>query len=164
MRDRNLSRAGEILMVMNNPHEDLSMINQLIPTGQPALAGEQIRISQHSIQRYQERVDASSSVAVAVGAIRQILTTGSARPRPRNWTTCRVDPGMRWVHSVDRSDICLVLRNSTVVTVFTVELCAPSLDHDSYAPIPRRPRSWQQRMEDEADIYEPLPDDLVWVA
>ena len=43
------------------------MINQLILTGQPALAGEQIRISQHSIQRYQERVDASSSVAVAVG-------------------------------------------------------------------------------------------------
>lgn len=140
------------------------MISSTIVTRQPAPAGDQIRISQHAIQRYQERVDASSSVAIAVGAMRQILATGSARPRPRNWTTSRAEPGMRWIYAADRPDICLVVRNSTVVTVLTVDLCAQSLDRGSYAPIPQRPRSWQQRIEDEADIYEPLPDDLAWVA
>ena len=140
------------------------MINPTALTNQPALAGEPIRISHHAILRYQDRVDASSSLASAVGAIRQILTTGAARPRPRNWTTSRAEPGMRWIYGADRPDICLVVRNSTVVTVLTVELCAQSLDRGSYAPIPQRPRSWQQRIEDEADIYEPLPDDLAWVA
>ena len=140
------------------------MISSTLVTRHPAPAGDQIRISQHAIQRYQERVDASSSVAVAVGAMRQILTTGSARPRPRNWTTSRAEPAMRWIYGAERPDICLVVRNSTVVTLLTVELCARSLDGGSYAPIPQRPRSWQQRIEDEADIYEPLPDDLAWVA
>jgi hypothetical protein len=140
------------------------MISSTMLTRQPAPAGDQIRISQHAIQRYQERVDASASVASAVGAMRQILTTGAARPRPRNWTTSRAEPGMRWIYGADRQDICLVVRNNTIVTVLTVELCAQSLDRGSYAPIPQRPRSWQQRIEDEADIYEPLPDDLAWVA
>jgi hypothetical protein len=149
---------------MNNLQEVPTMISSTILTRQPAAAGDQIRISQHAIRRYQERVDASSSVAVAVGVMRQILSTGSARPRPRNWTTSRVEPGMRWIYAADRPDICLVVRNSTVVTVLTVELCAQSLDRGSYAPIPKRPRSWQQRIEDEADIYEPLAHDLAWVA
>jgi hypothetical protein len=147
---------------MNNRQEVPSMISSTILTRQPAAAGDRIRISQHAILRYQERVDASSSAAV--GAIRQILTTGSARPRPRNWTTSRAEPGMSWIYAAERPDICLVVRNSTVVTVLTVELCTQSLDRGSYAPIPQRPRSWQQRIEDEADIYEPLPDDLAWVA
>jgi hypothetical protein len=164
LRDGHLSRSGGILKVMNNLQEVPSMISSTILTRQPTAAGDQIRISEHAIQRYQERVDASSSVAVAVGAMRQILTTGTARPRPRNWTTSRAEPAMRWIYAAERPDICLVVRNSTVVTVLTVELCAQSLDRDSYAPIPQRLRSWQQRLEDEADIYEPLPDDLAWVA
>jgi hypothetical protein len=140
------------------------MVNPTTLIGQPALAGDQIRISQHAIQRYQERVDASSSVAGALGAMRQILTTGASRPRPRNWTTSRTEPGMRWIYTADRRDICLVVRNSTVVTVLTVELCAQSQDGGSYAPTPHRPRRWQQRLEDEADINEPLPDNLARVA
>lgn len=154
---------GEILMVMNNAQEVTSMVNPTISAPQPAIAGHPIRISQHAVQRYQERVDPAAPAVIASAAIHQILSTGSVRPQPRDWTTCRVEPGMRFVYSADGEDVCLVLRDLTVVTVLTVELCARSLDR-GYTSAPRRLRSWQQRMEDEADIYEPLPDDLAMVA
>lgn len=151
-------------MVMNNPPEVPSMINPITLTAQAALNAQLVRISKHAVQRYQERVDPAAPAGVAAGAIRQILSTGSARTQPRHWTTCRVEPGMRFVYAANRADVCLVLRDSTVVTILTVQVCAAPRARSSWAPIPRRLRTWQERLEEEADIYEPLPDDLAWVA
>ena len=45
----------------------------------------EIRITTHTIERWQQRVDPASSWLAAHLAIRKLLNTGRSRPTPRHW-------------------------------------------------------------------------------
>lgn len=132
------------------------------------LGNSPVRISNHAIDRYRDRVDLKSDRRAAFAAVGAILAAGTVRTTPRWWTTSRLEPGTRLVYSAVNSDVCLILKNDTVVTLVTRALCAPS---GSVTPA-RRPgirsgpyaRSNRVFEDDGADIYEPLPEELAWVA
>jgi hypothetical protein len=136
-------------------------------TGQVALGDSHIRISRHAINRYSERVDCTADRSVAFQAIAAALAAGTVRTTPRWWTTCRLAPGTRLVYSAVSPDLCLIIKNGTVVTLVTRELCAraralPRPSRDGIR-LERYSRSDRVFEDDGADIYEPLPEDLTWV-
>ena len=78
------------------------------------------RISQHAIDRYIERVDASVSRHNAKREIDEILAAGTRRATPRRWMrNVRKTPGLRFVYWHERPDICVLLFADTVLTVLT---------------------------------------------
>lgn len=82
-------------------------------------------ISNHAIQRFQERVAPSSSNRDALSQIRSILVSANRRSRPRWWTRVAGErPGCRYLYSARRADVCLVVRDGVVVTVFSRSVCA----------------------------------------
>jgi len=84
-----------------------------------------LTISNHAIQRYQERVAPAISNREAVSQIRSILATANSRSRPRWWTRVAGErPGCRYLYSASRADVCLVVRDGAVVTVFSRSVCA----------------------------------------
>jgi len=137
-------------------------------TGQVALGGSPIRISRHAIDHYSERVDRTAGRSVAGLAIADMLAAGTVRTTPRWWTTCRLEPGIRLVYSAVNPDVCLIIKDAIVVTLVTRELCAPAraLPQPSRDGIrlERYSRSDRVFEDDGADIHEPLPEDLAWVA
>ena len=148
-------------------------MNQVISASGPtpglvALGSSPIRISGHAIDRYRERVDPTADRCVAFQAIAAMLASGTVRTTPRWWTTCRLETGTRLVYSAVNADVCLIIKEGTVVTLVTRALCAParSLARHSRSDIkPERcARSHRVFEDDGADIYEPLPEDLAWVA
>jgi len=84
-----------------------------------------LTISSHAIQRYRERVSPTISNREAVSQIRSILVTANSRSRPRWWTRVAGErPGCRYLYSASRADVCLVVRDGAVVTVFSRSVCA----------------------------------------
>lgn len=136
--------------------------------GLVALGNNPIRISSHAIARYSERVDRSAARTAAFQAIAEMLAAGTVRTTPRWWTTCRLEPGTRLVYSAVNPDVCLIVKNDTVVTLVTRDLCAPSrsMGRPSRSGIKATPyaRAARGYEDDGSDIYEPLPEDLAWVA
>jgi hypothetical protein len=132
------------------------------------LGNSPVRISSHAIDRYRDRVDLKADRRSAFAAIGAMLAAGTVRTTPHWWTTCRLEPDTRLVYSAVNPDVCLIIKNGTVVTLVTRALCAPSrsvtparrlgIRSDPYA------RSNRVFEDDGADIYEPLPEELAWVA
>jgi len=84
-----------------------------------------LSISNHAVHRFQERVAPSISNREAVSQMRSILTTANSRSRPRWWTRVAGErPGCRYLYSASRADVCLVVREGVVVTVFSRSVCA----------------------------------------
>lgn len=136
-------------------------------SGLVALGNSPIRISRHAIDRYFGRVDPTADRSMALQAIAAMLTSGTVRMTPRWWTTCRLAPGTRLVYAAVNPDVCLVVKDGTVVTLITRALCAPAHSqtgpHSGIKVLPNA-RSRREFVDDVADIYEPLPEDLAWVA
>jgi hypothetical protein len=80
-------------------------------------------ITAHAVTRYQERVDSTLTRRDALRAIREIMNDAHGRPRPRHWTKVNARPGCRYLYSATHPDICLVLREHAVVTVFSRHTC-----------------------------------------
>jgi hypothetical protein len=92
-------------------------------------------ISAHAISRYQERVDPSASRYEAYRALKRFLTRGRARATARHWMRetpapkqarlLRNDdaPNQSYVYCSCLPGVCLIVRDCTVVTVLTRELC-----------------------------------------
>jgi hypothetical protein len=83
-------------------------------------------ISWHAVERWQERVERGASPLDARGALRQFLTGGRVRPTPRHWTTAAPEPGLCFVYWASRPGVCALVRENTVVTILTRELCRTS--------------------------------------
>jgi hypothetical protein len=78
------------------------------------------RISSHAIERWQQRVDAQATFAVARLALGEFLASGRVRPTPRSWMReVAPAPGLRFVYSARRPGLCVLVRNGAAVTVVT---------------------------------------------
>lgn len=102
------------------------------------------RISQHAIERFQQRVGPLPDRA-ARAAIRAIASTGHRRSRPRHWmreaATAGVDPGgatATFVYNFRIPDLCLLLRGDTIVTVYSRADCRRWRAQEPVGPRTRR--------------------------
>ena len=82
-------------------------------------------ISNHAIERYQQRVNPTASRQEALDAIRSILSNATARSRPRRWMrVAATAPGTRYLYSATAPHVCLVKSNGVIVTVHSRRVCA----------------------------------------
>lgn len=98
-----------------------------------------VRITTHAVERYRERVDSGVTRTEAAGRIHRILADGIERDRPRAWMEqIQEHPGTTFVYCPIDAEVCLVVRDGTVLTVLTRELC------DDRPPARRPQRSGRQ--------------------
>lgn len=82
-----------------------------------------LRIADHAVLRFQERVDPAASTVAARTAIQQIALLGKASSRPRHWMCdTRSTPGTIYIYWQQRPGVALLVRNGCVVTVYTRKL------------------------------------------
>lgn len=82
----------------------------------------QPRISRHAIDRYTQRVDAVTPVEAAERLAR-LAARATRRPTPRRWMDIAPAPGTLFPYPTEDSDVCLVLKGDTIVTVFSRVIC-----------------------------------------
>jgi hypothetical protein len=85
------------------------------PTQQP-------RISRHAVDRYRQRV-ADVSPAEATRRLSDLAMDATRRPTPRRWTEAPPGPGVLFLYPHADSDVCLVMKGDTIVTVFSRVVC-----------------------------------------
>jgi hypothetical protein len=84
-----------------------------------------LAVSSHAIARYQQRVRPAATRLEALAEIREITSRARVRSRPRRWTRVAGErPGYRYLYWASRPDVCLVVKNGVVVTVFSRQACA----------------------------------------
>ena len=82
-------------------------------------------VSSHAVMRYQQRVRPTATRLEAIAEIREIASRARARSRPRRWTRVAGErPGCRYLYCASRSDVCLVVKDGVVLTVFSRQACA----------------------------------------
>lgn len=104
------------------------------------------RISDHAVSRYRQRIDPTSSTAQARKVIGAVLTSGRSRPTPRHWMRggWKPQPGVVFVYSAAHSQMCLVVRDACVVTVWGRTRGATS-SATPLSDVPDTPRSTSSR-------------------
>src|SRR5579859_515683 len=80
------------------------------------------RISQHAIDRYRQRVELVDA-ATAADRLADMAAASNRRPTPRQWTEVAPAPGVLFLYPHDSSDVCLVMKGNTIVTVFSRVMC-----------------------------------------
>ncbi len=75
-------------------------------------------LTTHAMQRYRERVEGVPR-RLAVRRLRHLLATARSRSRPRGWTEVVLHPGVVYGYSIDRPDVCLLVRREVLVTVLS---------------------------------------------
>ena len=89
-----------------------------LPEDCPEIHGAELTISQHAIQRYQERVEAMCR-GRAERQLRRLVLDAHWYPLPRPWTQIVIHPGSHYGYSPRRADVCLVEREGVVRTVLS---------------------------------------------
>jgi hypothetical protein len=80
------------------------------------------RISGHAIDRYRQRVCNVSSFEAA-HRLAELASDSTRRPTPRRWTEVAPGPGVLFLYPHADSDVCLVMKDNTIVTVFSRIVC-----------------------------------------
>lgn len=80
------------------------------------------RISQHAIDRYRQRVEPVDA-ATAADRLADMAAASTRRPTPRQWTEVAPTPGVLFLYPHGSSDVCLVMKNNTIITVFSRVIC-----------------------------------------
>lgn len=75
-----------------------------------------MRLSQHSIDRYRQRVEAVSFETAAM-RLEGFSVDATHRGRPRHWTPVVPTPGLTFAYPHARPDVCLLVRADVVVTI-----------------------------------------------
>ena len=83
---------------------------------------EQPRISRHAVERYRQRV-ADIAPSEAARRLAELAADSTRRPTPRRWTEVAPAPGVLFLYPHADSDICLVMKGNTIVTVFSRVVC-----------------------------------------
>jgi len=85
------------------------------PSSQP-------RISRHAVDRYRQRVR-NVTPSEAVQRLADLAADSTRRPTSRRWTEVAPGPGVLFLYPHDDSDVCLVMKDRTIVTVFSRVVC-----------------------------------------
>lgn len=106
-----------------------------------------LTVSHHAIDRYRERVDPTATKHEAVTRLLHLAATGRARSRPRHWTRIAGEQcGCRYLYAMEAPDVCLVVADDTIVTVFSRATCAKwRRDREASALPTVRPRCGRKR-------------------
>jgi hypothetical protein len=82
-----------------------------------------LRVADHAVLRFRERVDPAASPVGARTAIQQIARLGKASSRPRHWMCdTRSTPGTVYIYWQQWPGVALLVRDGCVVTVCTRKL------------------------------------------
>jgi hypothetical protein len=82
-------------------------------------------VSSHAITRYQQRVRPAATRLEALSEIREIASRARVRSSPRWWTQVAGQrPGCRYLYCASRPEVCLVVKDGVVLTVFSRQVCA----------------------------------------
>jgi hypothetical protein len=100
----------------------------------------EIHITEHAIERWQERVDPANSWLAAHLAIRKLLNSGRSRATPRHWMRRPIEPGTAYDFSASYPGVCAIVSDDAAVTIITRELVRNSPPRSIRADGPR-PRS-----------------------
>ncbi len=82
----------------------------------------QPRISNHAIERYIQRVEPVSA-AVAARRLATLAARATRRPTPRHWMNTVSATGALFLYPTEDSDVCLILKGDTIVTVYSRVIC-----------------------------------------
>lgn len=82
----------------------------------------QPRISRHAVDRYRQRV-ADVTPGEATRRLAELAADSTRRPTPRHWTLASPGPGLLFLYPHTESDVCLVMKGDTIVTVFSRVVC-----------------------------------------
>ncbi len=103
----------------------------------------EIHVTRHAVERFQQRV-AHLSMDRSMAAVQALADSAKARSRPRHWmadTTAHL-PGTTYLYNSRLPDVCLIVRNGSVITIFTRDACRRWRDdRDEIA----RPSRWTHR-------------------
>jgi len=80
------------------------------------------RVTGHAVDRYRQRVEMVHP-AVAARRLAQMASASTRRPTPRHWTNVSPNPGVLFLYPHDNSDVCLVVKDDAIVTVFSRVVC-----------------------------------------
>lgn len=86
-----------------------------------------VRLTDHAIERYQQRVELGCSGHTARVRLEQMIAFGRTRSTPRHWMRDRVSPtpGLRFLYWAQCPNICALLFGNAVVTVVTRSMFEP---------------------------------------
>jgi hypothetical protein len=80
------------------------------------------RISRHAVDRYRQRVEPVDA-ATAAKRLAEMTLAATRRPTPRWWTEVAPAPGLLFLYPHCDSDVCLVMRDNTIITVISRMIC-----------------------------------------
>ncbi|WP_143030204.1 hypothetical protein [Pseudonocardia oroxyli] len=98
------------------------------------LDAESVTLTPHAVQRYRERVEGVQR-RIAVRRLRWLVATADWQHRPRSWTEIVLHPDVVYGYSPDRPDVCLLVRDTALVTVLSQRFLAQAI------PLPRSRRA-----------------------
>ncbi|NMH97984.1 hypothetical protein [Pseudonocardia acidicola] len=85
-------------------------------------------LTAHAVQRYRQRVEGVQR-RIAVRRLGHLLSTADWEHRPRAWTEVMLHPEVVYGYSPDRSDVCLLVRGTALVTVLSRRFLAQAIPH-----------------------------------
>ncbi len=88
-----------------------------------ALDPADVVLTPHAVVRYRQRVEAVPH-RMAVRRIECLITTARWRSRPRPRTEVVLHPGVIYGYSPRRPDVCLLVRDGVLVTVYSRRVLA----------------------------------------
>lgn len=105
-------------------HEQIQTHYPTTRRGSANRGGNSLWIAGHAIERFQERVAPVPKQRV-IEILAAIAKTATVRSKPRHWMSGTVEdrPGTTYLYNSRIPDICLVVRDRCVVTIFTRNIC-----------------------------------------
>ncbi len=83
----------------------------------------------HAIHAWNKRVDPDLDFGQCATRLRAFVSVAKPQKRPRRWTVdaggrlAAAHPAIVWLYSADFPGVCGVVRNNTVATIVTRDLC-----------------------------------------
>jgi hypothetical protein len=107
----------------------------------------QVRLTQHVIDRYRQRVDSTASPDEARLVLGRMVCMGRARSTPRHWMrNVNKTPGLRFIYWAELPGVCGLVLDGALITLITRELCKSERHlHLVAGPLPPKPELVQWR-------------------
>jgi hypothetical protein len=94
-----------------------------------------VRITDHVVQRYCQRVDPRATAAEARLVLGRMVSLGRVRSTPRHWMrNVNKTPGLVFLYWAELPGVCGLVLNGALVTLVTRELCQRDRHHLQLVP------------------------------